>query len=84
VTATIKDSAFGTSIFSAADLAQPLENTTKYYSALWNPPLEQNLFLVLTFGTDSGLTVTPGWDDVTGLGTPNAKAFADFFNPARK
>jgi subtilase family serine protease len=84
VTATIKDSALGTTHFSAAELAQPLENTTKYYSALWDRPLEQDLIYVLTFGTDTGLTVTPGWDDVTGLGTPNAKAFADFFNPARK
>ena len=84
VTATITDSALGTTHFSAADLAQPLENTTKYYSALWNPPLMQDLIYVVTFGTDTNLTVTPGWDDVTGLGTPNGKAFADFFNPAKK
>jgi hypothetical protein len=23
-----------------------------------------------------------GWDNVTGVGTPNAQAFADSFNPA--
>jgi len=38
---------------------------------------------VLTFGTDTSLKTTPGWDNVTGLGTPNGKAFADFFNPGR-
>jgi hypothetical protein len=27
---------------------------------------------VLTFGTDSSLTTAPGWDNVTGVGTPNA------------
>jgi subtilase family serine protease len=29
----------------------------------------------------AALHTTPGWDDVTGVGTPNAKAFADYFNP---
>lgn len=82
VTAMINDSEFGTSSFTAADLAQPLEGTTTFYSALWDVPLEQDTTYVLTFGTDSGLTTKAGWDDVTGLGTPNGKAFADFFNPA--
>jgi len=27
------------------------------------------------------LHTAPGWDDVTGVGTPNAQAFADHFNP---
>jgi subtilase family serine protease len=30
------------------------------------------LYSVRTFDQDSSLTVTPGWDDVTGLGSPNA------------
>jgi subtilase family serine protease len=38
---------------------------------------------VLTFGTmctsPEALTTKKGWDNVTGLGTPNAKAFADYF-----
>lgn len=78
VTGKIKDGS-GTTVYSAADLAQPLENTTKFYSALWDVPLYQDTTEVITFGTDSGLTITPGWDDVTGLGVPNAKAFADYF-----
>jgi subtilase family serine protease len=30
------------------------------------------LYSVRTFDQDTSLTVTPGWDDVTGLGTPNS------------
>ncbi len=30
----------------------------------------------------SALHTKVGWDNVTGVGTPNAKAFADSFNPA--
>jgi hypothetical protein len=51
---------------------------------------------VISFGTDcntvsggfgtlctdsSALKTTKGWDNVTGLGTPNAQAFADSFKP---
>lgn len=81
VTGTITDPYFGTTSYSAAQLAGPLEGNTKFLSALWDVPLE-NETLVVSFGTDTGLMTTPGWDDVTGLGTPNGKAFADYFNPA--
>ena len=30
------------------------------------------LYSVRTFDQDSSLTVTPGWDPVTGLGSPNS------------
>ncbi len=30
------------------------------------------IYSVRTFNQDSSLTVTPGWDDVTGLGSPNS------------
>lgn len=73
---------FGISIFNADQLAAPLENTTRYYDAIWNIPLEPVSYLI-TFGTDTNLTVRPGWDNVTGLGTPNGKAFADYFNPGK-
>ncbi len=83
VTASITD-AFGTTTnFTAAQLAAPLDGTTAFYSALWNIPLEQDFAYVITFGTDSGLKTAPGWDDVTGLGTPNGKTFADYFNSGR-
>ncbi|MBV9762888.1 MAG: S8/S53 family peptidase [Acidobacteriaceae bacterium] len=83
VTASINEGGGLINNYTAAEIAAPLENTTKFYSAIWNIPLEQDTAYVITFGTDSGLTITPGWDDVTGLGTPNGKAFADYFNPGK-
>jgi subtilase family serine protease len=79
VTATIQESNFLINTYTAAQLAAPLENTTSFYSALVDVLLTQDTTFVLTFGTDSGLTITPGWDNVTGMGTPNGKAFADAF-----
>jgi subtilase family serine protease len=79
VTASINEGGGLINKYSAAAIAAPLEGTTEYYSAIWNVPLEQDTAIVVTFGTDSGLKTTPGYDNVTGLGTPNAQAFADFF-----
>ena len=31
----------------------------------------------ISFGTDSTLLVTNGWDNVTGVGTPNGAAFVN-------
>jgi len=66
----------GTTSYTADQLAAPLFNTTSYYSALYNSPFSTRWF-VLTFGTDSSLVAGPGWDDVTGLGTPNGAAFVN-------
>jgi subtilase family serine protease len=79
VTASIQESPSVTDNYSAAQLAAPLEATTTFYSVLWDYPLFEDTTYVLMFGTDSGLITAPGWDDVTGLGVPNGKAFADFF-----
>jgi subtilase family serine protease len=65
---------------NAAQLAVPLQNTTSFFSALYNSPGDTRWY-VLTFGTDSSLTVTPGWDNVTGLGTPNGAAFLNAIAP---
>lgn len=62
--------------FTANQLAAPLGNTTSFYSALYNSPLSTRWF-VLTFGTDSSLTTGPGWDNVTGVGTPNGMDFVN-------
>jgi hypothetical protein len=51
----------------------------KFVSALWDYPWLEDTLAVLTFGTDLDLKATPGWDDVTGVGVPNAQAFADSF-----
>jgi subtilase family serine protease len=59
---------------SASALAQPLENTKLFISALFQSTASTR-WDVFTFGTDSSLTTGPGWDNVTGLGTPNGSAF---------
>ncbi len=79
VTATITDSPGSPMTYTAAEVAAPLDGTTIFFDALWDIPLLQDTTYVVTFGTDSGLMTAPGWDDVTGMGVPNAKAFADYF-----
>ncbi|MGA9039830.1 MAG: S53 family peptidase [Terriglobales bacterium] len=62
-------------VYESADaLAAPLDGTTNYVSALYNSP-SSTRWDVFTFGTDSSLTTGPGWDNVTGLGTPYAVPF---------
>jgi hypothetical protein len=65
-----------------------------FVSALWDYPYMQYTSIAISFGTDcstvptfggtfcnssSALHTKVGWDNVTGVGTPNAKAFADHF-----
>jgi subtilase family serine protease len=62
-------------IFESADtLAAPLDGTTNYISALFQSPASTR-WDVFTFGTDSSLTTGAGWDNVTGVGTPNGVPF---------
>ena len=63
----------GETDYSPGALLAPLYTTTQYASTLWN--LGSGIYVDLSFGTDSSLTVTPGWDNVTGLGVPNGLAF---------
>jgi subtilase family serine protease len=65
---------------TANQLAAPLGNTSSYFSALYNSP-SSGRWDVVTFGTDSSLTTGPGWDDVTGVGTPNGLSFVDAIAP---
>jgi subtilase family serine protease len=71
-----------------------------FVSAIWDYPSADDTELLLSFGTDctavlsadlgtpcnspSALRTKSGWDNVTGVGTPNGQAFADFFKPASK
>ncbi len=71
VTGTVIDSS-GATFYSADALAAPLEGTTEFFSAVW--PIE-GYGVDLTFGTDTSLHTTRGWDDVTGYGTPKGLAF---------
>ena len=64
---------------TAAKLAAPLVKSTTFYSAIWDAPLSGGQTYALTFGTDTGLVTKPGWDNVTGLGVPNAPAFIAYY-----
>jgi subtilase family serine protease len=64
----------GSTFYSSDSLLAPLFGTSHYYSAFWNLSGE---YVDLSFGTDSSLTVTQGWDYVTGRGIPNGLSFID-------
>ncbi len=66
----------GTTPYTADQLASPLDGVSTYYSAFYNSPFSTRWF-VITFGTDSSLTTAPGWDTVTGVGTPNGVNFVN-------
>jgi subtilase family serine protease len=44
-------------------------------------PSDGVLYSVRTFNQDSSLTVTPGWDDVTGVGSPSPRYIEAFNTP---
>jgi subtilase family serine protease len=72
---TIND-ANGTTYYSDLDLfggAAPGQTQSQFPSALWGQNYN-NLFAI-AFGVDTSLTVTPGWDNVTGFGEPNGLPF---------
>jgi subtilase family serine protease len=73
VTGTLTD-AGGTNPMRASELAAPLNNQPHFVSALYNSPHSTRWF-VLDFGVDSTLQTGPGWDQATGLGTPNGWNF---------
>jgi hypothetical protein len=75
VTGTIED-ANGTTLKSKWGLAAPLQNSPPFYSALYQGPSSRRWYLI-TFGTDSTLGTSQGWDNVTGLGTPNGANFVE-------
>ncbi|HXW55904.1 MAG TPA: S53 family peptidase [Candidatus Cybelea sp.] len=65
--------ATGVTFESAFQLAAPTH--APFFSALYNDP--STPWYVLTFGTDSSLSTSIGWDDVTGVGTPNGINFVN-------
>ncbi len=74
VTGTIFNPPSAPSFQSAAALAGPQPPTTRFVSALFQSS-SSTRWDVFTFGTDSSLATGPGWDNVTGLGTPNGMSF---------
>jgi subtilase family serine protease len=66
----------GAIFYSATGLfagAYAEQTQTEFVSALW--PITSTESIAISFGTDSSLTVTPGWDNVTGYGEPNGLPF---------
>jgi subtilase family serine protease len=72
----------------------PPATPSKFLGALWDWGSGYSTVVALSFGTDctvsandagtlctdsSALHTNEGWDNVTGVGTPNGKAFADSF-----
>ena len=77
VSGTIND-AGGTQHWSTGELAAPLSGLSTFTSALYNSPFSTRWF-VISFGLDTSLQVGPGWDQATGLGTPNGWNFVQAF-----
>jgi subtilase family serine protease len=61
---------------SAAALSLPQPPTKRFVSALFQSP-SSTRWDVFTFGADTSLSTGPGWDNVTGLGTPNGLSFIE-------
>jgi len=78
VAGTVFDSG-GATYYSATGLFADLYNGTTFTSALGQ--LGPGAYLAISFGLDSSLTVTHGWDNVTGYGTPNGVAFLNAVAP---
>jgi hypothetical protein len=78
VTGSIQD-ANGTTKYTGAQLASADPTEHQFVSAIWDIFTLEETAAVVSFGTDNGLHTNAGWDNVTGVGSPNAKAFADFF-----
>jgi len=88
--------ASGTTAYNA-DAVMGGEGPGTFISAIWDYTFLQDTAAVISFGTDcsqaygygfitqcnsaSALHTKKGWDNVTGVGVPNAKAFADSFAP---
>jgi subtilase family serine protease len=82
LTAVIQESSSVMHSYAPADTLLVIEPLFgNFYSAIWDYPGVENTALTVSFGADYYLKTNVGWDDVTGLGTPKAKAFADWFAP---
>ena len=82
VTGAITDSS-GTTTYTASDLfAGALYGNKNFTSTIW--PEVPGIFLGFGFGIDSSLTVTHGWDNATGFGTPYGLNFINAVTAAAK
>jgi len=82
VTAVIQDSSTVSHSYNPSETLEVVEPLFgEFYSAIWDDPAAENTALTVSFGQNYYLKVGVGWDDVTGVGTPNGQAFADWFAP---
>jgi len=72
-TGSVTDSSGTTDYTTPGIFTGLLYTQTQFPAAIW--PFDSEDAAILTFGTDSSLTVTPGWDNVTGYGEPNGLPF---------
>ncbi len=72
VSGSVTDSS-GTKYYSPYQLSAPVETSNPFYSAFY--PVASGTYYSFSFGTDTSLTITPGWDNVTGWGVPNGNGF---------
>jgi subtilase family serine protease len=61
--------------YSQWDLAGPYQNSEAFWESLVPAGTLGPDNYTITFGTDSSLFTAPGWDNVTGVGTPNGGGF---------
>ncbi len=74
LTGTIMRSGYAPLYESAVAISTP-DITTQFTNAFYNGT--SGRWYAISFGTDSTLLVTNGWDNVTGVGTPNGGAFVN-------
>jgi subtilase family serine protease len=77
LTGTITTSSGSTS-YSTADIfagIRPAIAQSNYLAVFALLPPSRGVSYAFTFGTDTSLTVGPGWDNVTGYGEPNGLPF---------
>ena len=72
-TGTIEDPSGTTDYTTPGIFTGLLYSQKQFPAAIW--PFDSTDAAILTFGTDSSLTVTTGWDNVTGYGEPNGLPF---------
>ena len=84
VIAVIEDSSLVTHDYNAKGTLAVFPGVPfgEFYSAIGDDPT--GVVFAVSFGQDYYLHPKAGWDEVTGLGTPNAKAFADWFAPGTR
>jgi subtilase family serine protease len=71
-----------TNKYTAAEVAGI---TGPFVDAIWDYPYYADTALVITFGTEPDLKTKTGWDNMTGVGSPNGQAFVSAFQaPAVK